>query len=395
MKLRSFDGLSLRGKKVLVRVDFNVPMHNGKVEDDTRIRAHLETLKPLREAGAAMTLVSHLGRPKGKRNEAFTLAPIVDTLRDLTGWNVNFLGECVGEEVSLSVDAMKPGEVTLLENIRFYPGEEANDPVFSKELATPFDIFVMDAFSASHRAHASTQGVTAFLPSFAGKVMEKEVYILGSVRESPKEPLVLILGGAKVSDKIGIIRYMLEKTSHILIGGAMAFPFLKASGKKIGRSFCEEGTEGKALELLQAAKTTGVKIVLPEDCVVSDSLNNASNSYTVKVDDIPDEAMGFDIGPLTTNTFLNNLQNASTVLWNGPLGVFETDPFCKGTKLIGQKLCNMTAQGAVTVIGGGDTAAAANRLGFSDGIFHISTGGGATLEFFEGKELPGITPLLS
>lgn len=394
MKLRSFDGLPLEGKKVLVRVDFNVPMKNGIVEDDTRIRAHIETISSLKKAGAAVTLVSHLGRPGGKIDNGLSLSPIAGSLSVLAGWNVRFLDECVGDKVASAVASMKPGDITLLENIRFYPEEEANDPVFSEKLAKPFDLFVMDAFSASHRAHASTQGVTAFLPSFAGKVMENEVSILGSVRESPKKPLVLILGGAKVSDKIKIIRYMLEKSSSILIGGAMAFPFLKASGCDIGRSFCEEGAEEIAFEVLEAAKKTAVNVVLPADLVVSDSPENASVAYTVRVDEIPGNMMGLDVGPLTTRAFSKALENANTVLWNGPLGVFETSPFDKGTRAIGEIVCKKTSMGAVTVLGGGDTAAAANRLGFSSGVFHISTGGGATLEFFEGRALPGITPLL-
>ncbi len=394
MKLRSFKGLPLRGKKVLVRVDFNVPMENGRVVDDTRIRAHLETLFLLKEAGAALTLVSHLGRPKGKREGSLSLLPVAEALRGLTEWDVKFIDECIGDKVACAVGAMQPGDITLLENIRFYPGEEANDPVFSEELAKPFDIFVMDAFSASHRAHSSTQGVTAFIPSFAGKVMEEEVSILGSVRESPKKPLVLILGGAKVSDKIKIIRHMFKKTSHILIGGAMAFPFLKASGYDIGMSFCEEGTEQIASDLLEAAKKAGVEIVLPEDVVISESLKHASDAYTTGVDKIPHGMMGFDIGHLTIEAFSKVLEKANTVLWNGPLGVFETSPFGEGTRIIGEILCARTSQGAVTVLGGGDTAAAANTLGFSSGISHISTGGGATLEFFEGRELPGITPLL-
>ncbi|MDO9507718.1 MAG: phosphoglycerate kinase, partial [Thermovirgaceae bacterium] len=258
----------------------------------------------------------------------------------------------------------------------------------------PFDMFVMDAFSTSHRAHASTQGVTAFLPSFAGKVMEREVSILGSVREFPKEPMVLILGGAKVSEKIRIIRYMLKKLSHILIGGAMAFPFLKASGYGIGRSFCEEGTERTATALLVAAKRAGVEVVLPVDVVVSDSPSNGSGAFSVKAGEIPAGFMGLDIGPETVDLFSKALGKANTILWNGPLGVFETSPFEEGTRLIGEAVSRRTSEGAVTVLGGGDTAAAANSLGFSGGIFHISTGGGATLEFFEGLDLPGITPLL-
>ncbi len=394
MKLRSFDGISMEGKKVLVRVDFNVPIKNGNVVDDTRIRAHIETIALLKASGAAVVLLSHLGRPKGIRVDELSLAPIAVSIRDLTGWDIKFISDCIGEEVRSAVENMRPGEVTLLENTRFYPEEEKNDNEFSKNLAEPFDLFVMDAFSASHRAHASTQGVTAFLPSFAGKVMEREVSFLGAVRDFPREPLVLILGGAKVSDKIKIIRYMLPKSSHILIGGAMAFPFLKASGYGTGRSFNEEGTENTAAELLISARKSGVEVILPVDVVVSDSSLNGSSSFTVKAGDIPHDLMGLDIGPETTILFSRAMKKANTILWNGPLGVFENSPFGEGTRLIGEAVSRKTAEGAVTVLGGGDTAAAANLLGFSAGISHVSTGGGATLEFFEGLDLPGIAPLI-
>lgn len=395
MNLRTFEGLPLKGRKVLVRVDFNVPLLEGRVADDTRIMAHLQTIKLLRDGEAKIVLVSHLGRPKGKREGALSLKPVADFLCSLTGWNVHFIDYCIGEIVSSAVDKMLPGDIALMENVRFYKEEEDNDKDFSREMAKPFDLFVMDAFSASHRAHASTRGIMDFLPSFAGKVMEKEVAILGSVREKPVRPLVLILGGAKVSDKIRIISYMLSKSSHIIIGGAMAFPFLKASGYGIGGSFCEEGTEDVASGILADAKKAGVEIFLPLDFIVSDSKHSSSKAATVRIGEIPADRMGLDVGPLTVASFTSVLKQAKTVIWNGPLGVFEYPPFSEGTRSIGLEVSRITAEGAITVLGGGDTAAAANTLGFSDGIFHISTGGGATLEFLEGRDLPGITPLLS
>lgn len=394
MKLRTLDGLSLKGRKVLVRVDFNVPMKNREVKDVTRIKAHLETISLLKEAGAAITLVSHLGRPKGKHVDDLSLKPVAEVLRNMTGWEVDFIGECTGSKVSDHVSSMNAGQILLLENIRFCPEEETNEDSFSKTLAEPFDLFVMDAFSASHRAHASTEGVTRYLRSFAGKVMEREVGILGSIIESPKEPLVLIMGGAKVSDKINFFRFMIEKANIFLVGGAMAFPFLKASGYEVGSSFCEEGTEEIACNILKYVRMAGKKILLPSDVVVSDSISNASGSRVVKLGNIPEDLMGLDIGPETTANFISALKGAETILWNGPMGVFETDPFGEGTRHIGEAVCRRTEQGALTVIGGGDTAAAANVLGFSGGVSHVSTGGGATLEFFEGTVLPGIKPLL-
>lgn len=395
MRLRTLEGVSLKDRKVLVRVDFNVPMENRKVKDVTRIKAHLETISLLKEGGAAVTLVSHLGRPKGKYVEALSLKPVADVLCSMTGWEVEFIRECTGDKVSAHVSAMKGGEILLLENIRFYPEEEANIASFSKKMAEPFDFFVMDAFSASHRAHASTEGVTHYLRSFAGKVMEKEVAILGSIIESPKTPLVLIMGGAKVTDKINFFRFMIEKANILLVGGAMAFPFLKASGYEVGNSFCEEGTEDIAREIIKDVKLAGKSLFLPSDIVVSDSISNSSGCRVVKVGDIPQDMMGLDIGPETTENFSRALENAKTILWNGPMGVFETEPFGQGTKHIGEAVSRRTEQGVLTVIGGGDTAAAANVLGFASGVSHVSTGGGATLEFFEGSILPGIKPLLA
>lgn len=392
--MKTIEGCSFRGKNVLVRVDFNVPMKSGKVTDDTRIKAHLDTLGILRRGGARVALASHLGRPKGKVATDLSLFPVSQALGGLLGCEVPFCGDCVGERVSAKVGAMSDGGVCLLENLRFYPGEEADDPAFAEELADPFDLFVMDAFSAAHRAHASTVGVTRFLPSCAGKLMEREVAVLSRIMEEPKKPMVIILGGAKVSDKIGFIKSMLEKGDVMLVGGAMAFPFLKASGKSIGGSFCEEGTEAIAAEILETAKKTCTKIVLPVDFLTPGGKGDGGGTEVVRSDSIPEGSKGLDIGPETVALFFDEIQKAGTILWNGPLGLFERKPFGEGTRLVGLSVADKTAEGAVSVLGGGDTAAAANMLGFAQGISHISTGGGATLEFFEKKGLPGITPLL-
>ena len=394
IKLKTIEGCSFRGKNVLVRVDLNVPMEGGKVTDDTRIRAHLDTLDILRRGGARVALASHLGRPKGKVAADLSLFPVSQALGALLGFEVHFCEDCVGEKVSARVSSMGDGDVCLLENLRFYLGEEANDPVFAGELADPFDLFVMDAFSAAHRAHASTVGVTRFLPSCAGKLMEREVTVLSRVMEDPRKPMVIILGGAKVSDKIGFIRSMLEKGDVMLIGGAMAFPFLKATGKSIGSSFCEKGTEAIAAEILETAKRTCIKIVLPVDLLTPGGEGDGSETEMVRADSIPEGSKGLDIGPETVALFIDEIQRAWTILWNGPLGLFERKPFGEGTRLVGLSVADKTAEGAVSVLGGGDTAAAANMLEFAQGISHISTGGGSTLEFFEKKGLPGITPLL-
>lgn len=394
MRLRTIEGCSFRGKNVLVRVDFNVPMKSGKVTDDTRIRAHIDTLDILRRGGARVAIASHLGRPKGEVTADLSLFPVSQTLEALLGCEVLFCGDCLGEKVSAKVEAMSNGDICLLENLRFYPGEEADDPAFAGELADPFDLFVMDAFSAAHRAHASTVGVTRYLPSCAGKLMEREVTALSRVMEDPQKPMVIILGGAKVSDKIGFIRSMLEKGDVMLIGGAMAFPFLKAAGKSIGSSFCEEGTEAIAAEILEAARKSCIKIILPVDLLTPGGKGDGSEIEVVRADSIPKGSKGLDIGPQTVALFTEEIQKAGTILWNGPLGLFERKPFGEGTRLVGLSVADRTAEGAVSVLGGGDTAAAANMLGFAQGIGHISTGGGATLEFFEKKGLPGLTPLL-
>ena len=394
MDLRTFSPEDVRGKRVLLRVDFNVPMKDGRVTDGTRIRAHLETLNALRSAGARVALVSHLGRPKGKRNPEYSLAPVAEELRRITGWEVGMAEDCIGPEVARAVEALPAGGLLLLENVRFYPEEEKNDPAFSRQLAAPFDVFVMDAFSAAHRAHASTRGVADLLPSFAGSLMVGEVQALSQVRDHPEPPFFLILGGAKVSDKIGVIENMLDRVSGILVGGGMAFTFLKAQGREIGRSLCEEDKLDFSREMLAKAAERGLPILLPEDVVVAEEIREGVPSSVVPADRIPSGTMGLDIGPATRARFRETLREARTILWNGPMGVFEMEAFAQGSQSVAQDLVAARARGAVTVVGGGDSAAAVALFGLEDQVGHVSTGGGASLEFFEGRMLPGVEPLL-
>ncbi|HOU32601.1 MAG TPA: phosphoglycerate kinase [Synergistaceae bacterium] len=394
MKLRLFSPEDVRGKSVLVRVDFNVPMQKGQVTDTTRICAHLATLKALRDGGARVGLVSHLGRPKGTRNMEYSLSPVAKALEKLSGWPVSMVDDCVGPEVSRALASIPEGALLMLENVRFYPEEERNDAIFAKELAAPFDIFVMDAFSAAHRAHASTRGVADLLPAFAGELMRKELEALGTVRDHPKHPFVLILGGAKVSDKIGVIENMLGHVDSILVGGGMAFTFLKAQGKEIGKSLCETEKLDFAREMLDRAREKGIDLLLPEDAVVAPELKDGVLGAVVSTDAMPEGQMGLDIGPRTADRFAQALKSAQTVLWNGPMGVFEIPAFVEGSQKIARAMVEATARGALTVVGGGDSAAAIAQFGLEKGVSHVSTGGGASLEFFEGLPLPGVEPLL-
>jgi len=394
MKLRLFRPEDVRGKNVLVRVDFNVPMQKGQVTDTTRICAHLATLKALRDGGARLGLVSHLGRPKGTRNMEYSLSPVAKALEKLSGWPVSMAGDCVGPEVSQALASMPEGALLMLENVRFHPEEERNDASFAKQLATPFDVFVMDAFSAAHRAHASTRGVADLLPAFAGELMRKELDALGAVRDHPKHPFVLILGGAKVSDKIGVIENMLGHVDSILVGGGMAFTFLKAQGKEIGKSLCEAEKLDFSREMLDRAREKGIDFLLPEDAVVAPELKDGVLGAVVSADAMPEGQMGLDIGPRTADRFTQALKSAQTVLWNGPMGVFEIPAFSEGSQKIARAMVEATARGALTVVGGGDSAAAIAQFGLEKGVSHVSTGGGASLEFFEGLPLPGVEPLL-
>ena len=392
MRLKTFSPSDVAGKKVLVRVDFNVPLADGRVGDDTRIKAHLPTLTALRDAGAKIALVSHLGRPKGTVNLKYTLEPVGEELAKLTGWPVRFVSDCIGEKVDEAVADWKDGEVLLLENVRFHPEEEKNDMEFAKKLVKDFDVFVMDAFSAAHRAHASTRAAAELIPSFSGKLIDREITMLSAARDEPKKPFVLILGGAKVSDKIAVVENMLKKADTILIGGGMAFTFLKAQGLEIGKSLCETEKLDFAAKMLEEAKALGVKILLPVDAVVAPEFKADAPAKTVKSDAIPQDEMGLDIGPETAELFTNEILAAKTVLWNGPMGVFEMPAFAKGTEAVAKALAGATEKGALTVVGGGDSAAAIALFKMEDKVSHVSTGGGASLEFFEGKSLPGIEP---
>lgn len=392
MRLKTFTASDVAGKKVLVRVDFNVPLADGKVSDDTRIKAHLDTLNALRDAGARIALVSHLGRPKGAVNMKYTLKPVADELAKLTGWNVRFIPDCIGAPVDEAVAGWKDGEVLLLENVRFYPEEELNDKEFAKKLTKNFDVFVMDAFSAAHRAHASTRAAAELIPSFSGHLIDREIKMLSAARDNPKKPFVLILGGAKVSDKIAVVENMLTKVDTMLIGGGMAFTFLKAQGHEIGKSLCETEKLGFAAEMLKKAEELGVKILLPVDAVTAPEFKADSPASVVPADKIPADQMGLDVGPQTAKLFASEIIKANTVIWNGPMGVFEMPAFAVGTKAIAEAMAEATAKGALTIVGGGDSAAAITLFGLEDKVSHVSTGGGASLEFFEGKSLPGIEP---
>ena len=392
MKLKTFSPSDVAGKKVLMRVDFNVPFKGGKVTDNSRILAHTSTLKKLLDAGAKVALISHFGRPKGKVDPAFSLSQIVPDIEKAYGLKVVFVDDCVGEKVAKAVDELKPGEIVVLENSRFHAEEQKNDPEFAKKMAEPFDVFVMDAFSASHRADCSTCGVIPFVKAaFAGDLLSREGDMLGAVSENPAKPYVLILGGAKVSDKIDIVGNLLDKATTILIGGGMAYTFLKAEGKEIGKSLCDGERLDFARDTLKKAADMGVKILLPVDSVIASAID-ASDTSIVSVDAIPADKMGLDIGPETVKEFSDALKGAKSVLWNGPMGVFEDAKFAEGTKKLAEAVAEATKAGAVTVIGGGDTASAVRQFGVADKVLHVSTGGGASLEYCEGKKLPGMEP---
>jgi phosphoglycerate kinase len=390
MGLRTTRDVDVQGKRVLVRVDFNVPIESGKVLDDWRLRATLPTIRYLTERGAKVILLSHLGRPKGKRDEQFSLRPVAQRLSELLGQPVQFADDCVGEVAEQTVAQLQAGEVLLLENLRFHAGEEANNDSFAQQLARLGDVFVNDAFGAAHRAHASVHAITKFLPSYAGLLMEREVTHLNRLLEAPEKPFVAVLGGAKVSDKIGVIRNLLTKVDALLIGGAMAFTFLKAQGYETGKSLVEADKLDLANALLGEAREKGVELVLPVDVVVAESDAEDAATQVVPVTAIPADKAGYDIGPETANLFAERIRTAKTVFWNGPMGRFERTPFKAGTKAIAEALAQCSG---TTVVGGGETAAAAFEFGIADKVTHVSTGGGAALELLEGRELPGIAVL--
>ena len=382
----------LSGKRVLVRADFNVPVDDaGNITDDTRIRAALPTINYLKDNGAKVILSSHFGRPKGV-DDKLRLTPVAKRLSEVLGQEVKKPSDCIGEEVESAVAAMQNGDVLLLENVRFYKEEEKNDPEFAKKLAANADLYVNDAFGTAHRAHASTEGVTKYLkPSVAGFLIQKELEYLQNAIENPQRPLAAIIGGSKVSSKIGVIETLLEKCDKLFIGGGMIFTFYKARGLNVGKSLVEEDKLELAKSLEAKAKERGVQLLLPTDVVVADKFDANANSQTVSIENIPDGWMGLDIGPDSVKMFQEALADCKTVIWNGPMGVFEFDKFAVGTEAIAHTLANK--KDAVTIIGGGDSVAAVEKVGVADKMSHISTGGGASLELLEGKELPGIVAL--
>ncbi|RFP62783.1 MAG: phosphoglycerate kinase [Limnothrix sp. CACIAM 69d] len=383
------------GKRVLVRVDFNVPLDDaGKITDDTRVRAALPTIQDLTGKGAKVILTSHFGRPKGKVVDSMRLTPVAVRLSELLGKPVVKTDDCIGDEAAATVAAMNDGDVVLLENVRFYAEEEANDPEFSKKLASLADLYVNDAFGTAHRAHASTEGVTKFLsPSVAGYLIEKELQYLQAAIEHPKRPLAAIVGGSKVSSKITVIETLLDKVDKLFIGGGMIFTFYKARGLAVGKSLVEEDKLELARALEAKATEKGVELLLPTDVVLADNFAPDANSQTVSVDAIPDGWMGLDIGPDSVKAFQAALETCQSVIWNGPMGVFEFDKFAAGTKAIAETLATLTPKGVTTIIGGGDSVAAVEKVGVADQMSHISTGGGASLELLEGRVLPGIAAL--
>ncbi len=390
----SLSAADLTGKRVLVRADFNVPVDdNGKITDDTRIRAALPTIKDLTGKGAIVILCSHFGRPKGV-DEKLRLTPVAARLSELLGQNVVKCNDCIGDEVAAQVGAMANGQVALLENVRFYPEEEKNDPEFAKKLASIADVYVNDAFGTAHRAHASTEGVTKYLkPSVAGYLIESELKYLQTAIESPQRPLAAIVGGSKVSSKIGVIETLLDKCDKLFLGGGMIFTFYKARGLKVGKSLVEEDKLELARTLEAKAKEKGVQLILPTDVVVADNFSPDANAQTVDINNIPDGWMGLDIGPDSIKAFQAALADCKSVIWNGPMGVFEFDKFAAGTEAVAHTLAEISAKGAITIIGGGDSVAAVEKVGLADKMSHISTGGGASLELLEGKVLPGIAAL--
>ena len=389
MNKKTIRDVDVKGKRVLVRVDFNVPLAEGVVTDDTRIRAALPTLQYLLDRGATLILCSHVGRPKGEVVDGLKMDPIAHRLSELLDRPVIKLDDCIGPEVEASVQAARAGAVIVLENTRFHPGEKANDPAFAAQLAALADLYVDDAFGSAHRAHASTEGVTHYLPAVAGFLMEKELEFLGSALALPQKPFVAILGGAKISDKIGVIENLLDRVDALLIGGGMANTFLKADGYDVAESLVEDDSLGTARDLI---KRGGSRLVLPVDVTVADRFGADAFSQVVTVAEVPPRWRILDIGPRTLELFQERLAGARTVVWNGPMGVFEFEKFAQGTEAVARMLAALPE--ATTIIGGGDSAAAVKRAGLADKMSHISTGGGASLEFLEGKTLPGVAALL-
>ena len=387
---KTVEDINVKGKKVLVRCDFNVPFKDGKIADDKRIRGALKTISYLKDNGAKVILCSHMGRPKGEFKPEFSLAPVAVRLSELLGCEVKMAKDVIGPDAEAITASLNDGEVALLENVRFHKEETKNDPDFAKKLASFAEIFVNDAFGTAHRAHASTEGVSHYLPSVCGYLIQKEISIMGAALEEPKRPFVAILGGAKVSDKIGVLNNLLEKCDTIIIGGGMAYTFFKALGHEIGSSICEEDKIELATEILAKAKEKKVSFLLPVDNVIAREYKEDSEYMSIYSDSIPDGWMGLDIGEKTQELYSKTLKGAGTVIWNGPMGVSEWAHFANGTMAVAKAIAE---SGAISIIGGGDSAAAVEKLGYADKMSHVSTGGGASLEFLEGLELPGIACL--
>lgn len=390
MAKKTIADINVQGQRVLMRVDFNVPMQDGVITDDKRIRAALPSIQHLVKQGGKVILMSHFGRPKGAVNESMRLDPIAKRLGELLGQPVQKVDDCIGPEVAKAVDALKPGEVLVLENVRFYAEEEKNDPEFAKKLASLGDVFVNDAFGTAHRAHASTTGVADYLPAVSGFLMEKELEFLGGALDEPKRPFVAILGGAKVKDKIGVIESLLDKADTLIIGGGMAYTFFKAQGYEIGNSLLDEERLDFARDVMVKAEQKGVKLLFPVDIVVGKERSEDTEYKVVDFDKMPADWEGLDSGPKTTELFSEVVKTAGTVVWNGPMGVFEMEAFAAGTRGLAEALANSSA---ISIIGGGDSAAAVEQMGLAGTMTHVSTGGGASLEFLEGKTLPGVAAL--
>lgn len=391
MNKKSIRDIDVKGKRVFCRVDFNVPMKDGQVTDETRIRAALPTIKHLVDGGAKVLLASHLGRPKGQVVEELRLNAVAARLQELLGKDVKKADEAYGDSVKNMVSEMSEGDVLLLENVRFYPGEEKNDPELAKEFAALADVYVNDAFGAAHRAHASTEGIAQHLPAVAGLLMEKELEVLGKALSNPDRPFTAIIGGAKVKDKIGVIENLLNKVDNIIIGGGLAYTFIKAKGFDVGKSLLEEDKIDLAKSFMETAKEKGVNFYVPVDVVVADDFSNDANTKVVPIEEIPSDWEGLDAGPKSREIYADVIRKSKLVIWNGPMGVFELDAFAGGTKAVAEALAEATD--TYSVIGGGDSAAAVEKFNLADKMSHISTGGGASLEFMEGKELPGVVAL--
>ncbi|CAH0344775.1 phosphoglycerate kinase [Bacillus sp. CECT 9360] len=391
MNKKSIKDIDVRGKRVFCRVDFNVPMENGNVTDDTRIRAAIPTIQYLSEQGAKLILASHLGRPKGQVVEEMRLTPVAKRLSELLERNVAKSNEAYGDIAKSEIEKLNNGDVLLLENVRFYPGEEKNDPELAKSFADLADVYVNDAFGAAHRAHASTEGIAKHLPAVSGLLMEKELEVLGKALSNPERPFTAIIGGAKVKDKIGVIENLLEKVDNLIIGGGLAYTFVKAQGHEIGKSLLEEDKIDLANFYINKAEEKGVKLYMPVDVVVADDFSNDANTKEVAINSIPADWEALDIGPKTRDIYADVIKSSKLVIWNGPMGVFEIDKFAGGTKRVAEALAE--AGDTYSIIGGGDSAAAVEKFNLADKMSHISTGGGASLEFMEGKQLPGVVAL--